>query len=151
MLENKYFKFCLGTFCAIGGVIIGIVIINSLLKADRITEPMGPPHNYHVPDCILSTDFDCEYQCDTHLFVPTEHDIMVLDTIENQVNNIEMDIDTLHIRINRIEDKIDDLIEVQSKEDVTGNNKTKEDTDWTGTYHDAHLMWLNDNGDTIWE
>jgi len=152
MLENKYFKFCLGTFCAIGGVLILIVVVNSLLKGDVIEEPMGPPHNYHVPKCIHPVDFDCEFKCDTHLFVPTEQDIMVLDTIERQVNTIEKDIDTLHIRINRIENKIDNLIEEQSKEDETSSNiKTKEDIDWTGTYQDEYVMWITGNGDTIWE
>ena len=40
----------------------------------------------------------------------TEKDVMVLDTMLNQVQDIEKDIDTLHIRIDRIEDKIDELI-----------------------------------------
>ena len=157
-VDNKYFKFCLGTFCAIGGVLIVIILLNSIIRGDSIDpdKTYGPNHNFEVPkkDSIIPPhqEFDCIYKCDTHLFVPTEHDIMVLDTIENQVNTIEKDIDTLHIRINRIEDKIDDLIDEQTKEDETGSNyKTKEDTDWTGTYHDEHVMWISGNGDTIYE
>jgi hypothetical protein len=117
-VDNKYFKFCLGSFCTIGGVLIIIILINSIMRGDVIdpNEPKGPPHNYHTPDCVHPVDFDCEFECDTHLFVPTEHDIMVLDTIEKQVGNIEKDIDTLHIRINRIEDKIDALLTEQSNE-----------------------------------
>jgi len=153
-VDNKYFKFCLGTFCAIGGVLIIIILLNSIIRGDVIdpNKTYGPSHNYHVPNCIHPVDFDCEMKCDTHLFVPTEQDVMVLDTMLNQVNNIELDIDTLHIRINRIEDKIDDLIDEQTKEDETGSNyKTKEDTDWTGTYQDEHVMWITGNGDTIYE
>ena len=30
-------------------------------------------------------------------------------------------------------------------------DKSKEDTDWTGTYQDEHVMWIGGNGDTIWE
>ncbi len=103
-MENKYFKFCLGTFCAIGGVFIIMILLNSMLRGDSIdpNKTYGPSHNFEVPS--IADD------CDTHLFVPTVNDIMVLDTIERQVGNIEKDIDTLHIRINRIEDKIDALI-----------------------------------------
>jgi hypothetical protein len=100
MVENKTFKFCLGLFCSIGGIFILFIIGNSLLRGDRIdpNKTYGPSHNYEVPD-INDT-------CDTI----TENDIMVLDTMLNQVQCIEKDIDTLHIRIDRIEDKIDELI-----------------------------------------
>jgi len=109
-MENKYFKFCLGAFCSIGGVLIIMILLNSILRGDRVdpNKTYGPSHNFEVPS--IADD------CDTHLFVPTENDIMVLDTIEQQVGDIEKDIDTLHIRINRIEDKIDALIIEQDNE-----------------------------------
>ena len=105
MLENKYFKFCLGTFCAIGGVFIIIILLNSIMRGDSVdpNRTYGPSHNYEVPESTNNHPVD----------TITEKDIMVLDTMLNQVQNIEMDIDTLHIRIDRIEDKIDDLIEEQ--------------------------------------
>ena len=108
MVENKTFKFCLGLFCSIGGVFIIIIMINSILRGDSIdpNKQYGPNSNYEV-----ITDEECD-----SIFVPTADDHLVLDTMLNQVQNIEMDIDTLHIRIDRIEDKIDDLIEEQSKE-----------------------------------
>ncbi len=108
-MENKYTRFCLGTFCSIGGVIILIIIVNSLLRGDTIdpNKQYGPKSNYEVPT-VEEQD---------SIFIPTEDDHLVLDTMLNQVQNIEMDIDTLHIRIDRIEDKIDDLIEEQRKED----------------------------------
>ena len=141
-VDNKYFKFCLGTFCAIGGVLIIIILLNSIIRGDVIdpNKQYGPNHNFEVP-----------VKCDS-VYIPTEEDIMELDTMLNQVNNIELDIDTLHIRIDRIEDKIDDLIEEQMKEDEnSGNDKTKEDIDWTGTYQDEYVIWVSGNGDTIWE
>ena len=110
-MENRYFKFCLGCFCTIGGVFIMIIMINSIVRGD-VGEPnhqYGPSHNYEVPDKQVPPSSDDE-------FVPTVQDVMVLDTIERQVGNIEKDIDTLHIRINRIEDKIDALILEQSNE-----------------------------------
>ncbi len=110
MMENKYFKFCVGTFCAIGGVLIVLILLNSMIQGHSVdpNRTYGPSHNFEVP--VIADD------CDTHLFVPTVHDVMVLDTIERQVGNIEKDIDTLHIRINRIEDKIDALIIEQDNE-----------------------------------
>ena len=102
MVENKTFKFCLGLFCSIGGVIIVLILLNSILRGDRIdpNKTYGPSHNFEVPE-----------KCDTiKLDTITEEDIMVLDTMLIQVKDIEKDIDTLHIRIGRIEDKIDALI-----------------------------------------
>ncbi len=109
-MNNKHTRFCLGLFCSIGGIFILFIIGNSLLRGDSIdpNKEYGPIHNYEVP--VIDDD------CDTHLFIPTENDIMVLDTIEQQVGDIEKDIDTLHIRINRIEDKIDALIIEQDNE-----------------------------------
>jgi peptidoglycan hydrolase CwlO-like protein len=105
MLENKFTKLCLGTFCAIGGVIIMIIIINSVMRGDTIdpNKQYGPDHNYEYPEPTDS------------VFIPTAEDHATLDTMLIQVQDIEIDIDTLHIRIDRIESKIDDLIEEQSE------------------------------------
>ena len=105
MLENKYFKFCLGTFCAMGGVFIVIILLNSILRGDSIdpNKTYGPSHNYEVPE-----------KCDTNVQdTITEEDIMVLDTMLIQVQDIEKDIDTLHVRMDRIESKIDIMLEEQ--------------------------------------
>ncbi len=120
MLENRYFKKCMGGFCLIGGIFILAIIINSIVRGDSIdpNKEYGPSSNFDIPkkDIPPHQEFDCKWECDTHLFVPTVNDMMVLDTIETQVNAIEMDIDTLHIRINRIEDKIDVLIKEQEED-----------------------------------
>ena len=42
---------------------------------------------------------------------PDDEDIMLLDTVLDQVQNIEKDLDTCFYRIERIETKIDELIE----------------------------------------
>jgi hypothetical protein len=105
MLENKYFKFCLGTFCAMGGVFIVIILLNSILRGDSIdpNKTYGPSHNFEVPE-----------KCDTiKSDTITEEDIMVLDTMLIQVQDIEKDIDTLHVRMDRIESKIDIMLEEQ--------------------------------------
>ena len=105
MLENKYFKFCLGTFCAMGGVFIIIILLNSILRGDSIdpNKTYGPSHNFEVPE-----------KCDTiKLDTITAEDIMVLDTMLIQVKDIEKDIDTLHVRMDRIEQKIDIMLEEQ--------------------------------------
>jgi hypothetical protein len=106
-MNNKYTRFCLGTFCVIGGIFILLIIGNSILRGDRIdpNKQYGPSHNYIVPEKGDTVKLD----------TITEEDIMVLDTMLNQVQDIEKDIDTLHIRIDRIEDKIDVLIEDQKR------------------------------------
>ena len=104
-MENKYFKFCLGAFCSIGGVVIIMILLNSILRGDRIdpNKTYGPSHNYEVPDV------DNDIMQDTI----TVEDIMVLDTMLIQVQDIEKDIDTLHVRMDRIESKIDIMLEEQ--------------------------------------
>ena len=104
-MENKYFKWCLSTFCAMGGVFIVIILLNSILRGDSIdpNKTYGPSHNYEVPE-----------KCDTNVQdTITEEDIMVLDTMLIQVQDIEKDIDTLHVRMDRIESKIDIMLEEQ--------------------------------------
>jgi hypothetical protein len=104
-MENKYFKWCLGTFCAMGGVFIVIILLNSILRGDSIdpNKTYGPSHNFEVPE-----------ECDgVEMDTITEEDIMVLDTMLIQVQDIEKDIDTLHVRMDRIESKIDIMLEEQ--------------------------------------
>ena len=104
-MENKYFKWCLGTFCAMGGVFIVIILLNSILRGDSIdpNKTYGPSHNFEVPE-----------ECDgAEVDTITEEDIMVLDTMLIQVQDIEKDIDTLHVRMDRIESKIDIMLEEQ--------------------------------------
>ena len=104
-MENKYFKWCLGTFCAMGGVFIVIILLNSILRGDSIdpNKTYGPSHNFEVPE-----------ECDgIEMDTITEEDIMVLDTMLIQVQDIEKDIDTLHVRMDRIESKIDIMLEEQ--------------------------------------
>ena len=104
-MENKYFKWCLGTFCAMGGVFIVIILLNSILRGDSIdpNKTYGPSHNFEVPE-----------ECDgIEMDTITEEDIMVLDTMLIQVQDIEKDIDTLHVRMDRIEHKIDIMLEEQ--------------------------------------
>ena len=49
-------------------------------------------------------------ETDDTLFVPTEEDVMVLDTLYDMVKETEHDIDTLFHSIDRIEAKLDELI-----------------------------------------
>ena len=44
-------------------------------------------------------------------------------------------------------DSITDIIERMEAE----MEASKEDIDWTGTYHDEDVMWITGEGDTIWE
>ena len=104
-MENKYFKWCLGTFCAMGGVFIVIILLNSIMRGDSVdpNKTYGPSHNFEVPE-----------ECDgIEMDTITEEDIMVLDTMLIQVQDIEKDIDTLHVRMDRIEHKIDIMLEEQ--------------------------------------
>ena len=55
-------------------------------------------------------------ECTDDLFVPTQNDIMVLDTLYDMVKETEQDIDSIFIDIDKINKKLDDLIEQRSKE-----------------------------------
>ena len=55
-------------------------------------------------------------ECSDDLFVPTQDDIMVLDTLYDMVKETEQDIDSIFIDIDKINKKLDDLIEQRSKE-----------------------------------
>ena len=126
-VDNKYFKLCLGTSCVIGGIFIIIILLNSIIRGDVIEKPLGPPNNF---------------------WVPTEDDIIQIDSLYNKVKNIEADVDTLHNSVDRIDQKLDDLIEEQNDnnaDDVMNN------IDMDCGESDEYVMWIGDNGDTIWE
>jgi len=83
---------------------------------------------------------------DENLFVPTEEDIMVLDTLYDMVKETEQDIDSIFIDIDKINQKLDDLIEQKEKEAHSLNiQKNLEDKDPDYMYMDTTLML--DEGD----
>ena len=91
---TKYGKACLGGACIAGAVFICAIIMNSVMKGDVVTEPIGPPNNY---------------------WIPTEADIMWIDSLQTQVKDIETDVNELNVSVNRIDRKLDDMIEERLK------------------------------------
>jgi hypothetical protein len=102
---------------SIGLALLIFIVVPSVLAVmmnmwDEPVEPRyGPPHNYWVPQDGLDivTDTEAVY------IIPTDEDIMMLDTVLNQVNNIEKDLDTCFLKIESIESKIDVLIKSRNK------------------------------------
>ena len=85
-------------------------------------------------------------ECTDDLFVPTQNDIMVLDTLYDMVKETEQDIDSIFIDIDKINQKLDDLIEQKEKEAHSLNiQKNLEDKDPDYMYMDTTLML--DEGD----
>jgi hypothetical protein len=95
MLQNKWFKTSMGFFCIFSSMFLVTILVLSLMRTDRITEPIGPPHNY---------------------WIPTEDDLIWIDSLQNQVKDIETDVNELNVSVNRIDRKLDDMIEEQSNE-----------------------------------
>jgi|MDTB01.2.fsa_nt_gb peptidoglycan hydrolase CwlO-like protein len=121
---TKYGKACLGGACIAGAVFICAIIMNSVMKGDVVTEPIGPPNNY---------------------WIPTEADIMWIDSLQTQVKDIETDVNELNVSVNRIDRKLDDMIEERLEyEDGTYDSIR---------YHESDelRMWIGNDGDTIWE
>ena len=78
---------------------------------------------------------------DENLFIPTEEDIMVLDTLYDMVKETEQDIDSIFIDIDKINQKLDDLIEQRSKEAHSLNvQEMLENKDPDYMYLDTTLM-----------
>jgi len=102
---------------SIGLALLIFIVVPSVLAVmmnmwDKPVEPRyGPPHNYWVPQDGLEVLMDTE----AVYIIPTDEDIMMLDTVLNQVNNIEKDLDTCFFRIESIESKIDVLIKSRNK------------------------------------
>ena len=85
---------------ATGIVAVAVIVIAVLATSSNKDKECSDTQP--VDECVVDS-----------LYYPTENDVLVLDTMLNQVQDIEKDIDTLHIRMNRIEDKIDDMLEEQ--------------------------------------
>ena len=85
---------------ATGIVAVAVIVIAVLATSNNKHKECSDTQP--VDECVVDS-----------LYYPTENDVLVLDTMLNQVQDIEKDIDTLHIRMNRIEDKIDDMLEEQ--------------------------------------
>lgn len=100
-------------------LLIFIIVPTALAMMMKMTEESeepreGIPHNYWVPDDLeLKIDWDSLEEVDPDMMYlrPDDEDIMLLDTVLDQVQNIEKDLDTCFYRIERIETKLDELIE----------------------------------------
>jgi len=81
------------------------------------------------------------------LFVPTAEDIEAQDSIWVIVNQTSLEVDTIHQHIDQIILKIDDIMDRMEMDcgDTTSYNSIDI------SYPDEHVMWIGDNGDTIWE
>lgn len=102
--------------CAIGMVAIVLIVIGMWLS--RWTASPDAPY-------------------DNKLWIPTEQDIIWIDSLHNQVKDIEDDVIELNVSVNRIDRKLDDMIEEQKEEDAI--------------YNDEYQMWITNEGDTIYE
>ena len=108
---TKYGKACLGGACIAGALFIGFIIMNSIVWGDE----------------IQATDNKEEY------WIPTEADLIWIDSLQTQVKDIETDVNELNVSVNRIDRKLDDMI--QERQDESDELK----------------MWIGNDGDTIWE
>ena len=86
--------------CAIGAVLI-VAIIASL----------GVWRWTATPDAPI----------ETKQWIPTEEDFIWIDSLHNQVKDIEDDVIELNVSVNRIDRKLDDMIEEQKEEDAIYN------------------------------
>ena len=97
----------------------------------------GIPHNYYVPtiwghdtinDDMLDIDMDCG------------DDIL-------RFNQIHYDSIPRYVRFTDVPAGTDTIIIVDEILYKMNNNKTS----WTPIYSDEYVMWISNNGDTIWE
>ena len=108
-MKKKYTSYALVLLIFI---IVPTALAMMMKMTDEPEEPReGIPHNYWVPD-DLKIDWDSLEEVDPDMMYlrPNDEDIMLLDTVLNQVQDIEKDLDTCFYRIERIEKKIDELI-----------------------------------------
>jgi len=75
---------------------------------------------------------------ETDLWIPTEDDLIMIDSLHNQVRDIEEDVNDLNVSVTRIDRKLDDMIDEQNKEAAS-------------QYNDEYQMWITGEGDTIYE
>jgi len=81
----------------------------------------------------------------TEQWIPTEEDIMWIDSLHNQVKDIEDDVVELNVSVNRIDRKLDKLVEERLEyEDGTYDSIRYYESD-------ELRMWIGADGDTIWE
>jgi len=102
--------------CAIGMVVI-VAIVVAMWLSRWTASPAAPYEN--------------------KLWIPTEQDIIWIDSLHNQVKDIEDDVIELNVSVNRIDRKLDDMIDEQKEEDAI--------------YNDEYQMWITNEGDTIYE
>ena len=79
--------------CAIGMVAIILIVIGMWLS--RWTATPTAPY-------------------ETEMWIPTEEDIIWIDSLHNQVRDIEQDVNELNVSVTRIDRKLDDMIEERS-------------------------------------
>jgi peptidoglycan hydrolase CwlO-like protein len=109
---TKYGKACLGGACIAGALFIGFIIMNSIVWGDEIKTIETTKEDY---------------------WIPTEADLIWIDSLQTQVKDIETDVNELNVSVNRIDRKLDDMI--QERQDESDELK----------------MWIGNDGDTIWE
>jgi len=51
---------------------------------------------------------------ESEVWIPTEEDIVGIDSLHNQVRDIEQDVNELNVSVTRIDRKLDDMIEERS-------------------------------------
>ena len=106
--------------CAIGMVCMVAIIV--ALSFWRIADT--PPRQY-----------------ETEQWIPTEQDLIWIDSLQTQVKDIEQDVNELNVSVTRIDRKLDDMIEER------GENGVMIDP----IYTDEERLWITAEGDTIYE
>jgi len=126
--------------CAIG--VVGIIAIAIVLGLWRW---MDTPSAHAEP---------------TKLWIPTEEDILTIDSLYKIVKDTEEDVVELNQSVDRIDTKLDDLIERRldyddGSYDSIRYNANDIDIDTTSCMHsiygDEYQMWITGEGDTIYE
>ena len=121
--------------CAIGMVCMVAIIV--ALSFWRIADT--PPRQY-----------------ETEQWIPTEQDLIWIDSLQTQVKDIEQDVNELNVSVTRIDRKLDGMIEDRLEyKDGTydsiryykGENGVMIDP----IYTDEERLWITAEGDTIYE
>ena len=76
--------------CVVGGVLITAIAIS-----------LGLWRWMDTPSAPIKTE----------MWIPTEEDIIWIDSLHNQVRDIEQDVNELNVSVTRIDRKLDDMIE----------------------------------------
>ena len=91
------YKVCVYGISAIVILVVGIVAIQWTMPQPVDPRPAGPSYNY---------------------WIPTEDDILTLDSLYNIVRETEEDVEELNHSVTRIDSKLDDLIEERQEGDT---------------------------------